>query len=388
MIYGNELVMTLNNLCNKVKKRFWIIVPFIGNWSSVKKIIGTKWISNMNVDVKLLTDIKNEALIKKDTFSQFQYRAEIKTLPGLHAKIYIIDDKVLFSSANLTGTAFSKRYEFGILQDYTPELESFFFCWWKTAKGIDFSWLPQKRSSKGKEENFFSSGLSKLWDLPVLQYKVTIFKSYLDELKYFNHFKNVYLHNVKRVWQFVPIYQEIDSFFNYLFHEHKDTPSKSFYNIRDYRKLTDAKRISELKKYMIKYSAWINNNQHDNEKQRLSKIKIIQQHLSRNNIDKISDKEIETIIKQIYSMNSLPLNRVAFLNPANNSVPKVIKSWKHLLHETNLPIEVRMEMCCNELYRWGKSSISELLSYYYPSDFPIINSNTRSGMKFFGYKCY
>lgn len=388
MLYGKELVNTLNSLCNNVTNRFWIIVPFIGNWHSVQRIIGTKWLSNMKVDVRLLTDIKNETLIKRDTFSQFQHRAKIRTLPGLHAKIYIIDDKVLFSSANLTGTAFSKRYEFGLLHDFNPEFEKDISFWWNSAEDVDSSWFPQQKSTKTKEEEFFSKGLNKLWDLPQLPVKISIFKNYLNESKYFNHFKNIYLANVQRVWKTVPIYQEIDNFFDYLFHEHKDTPSKRFQDKRTYRKLTDSKRISELKKYMINYSAWINSTQLDFENQRSSKINIIQQLLSKKNIDKISKKDIEIVIKQIYSMNSIDLNRVAFLNPRNNSVQKIIKSWKHLLHETNLPIEVRMEKSSNELYRWGKSSISELLSYYYPEDFPIINSNTKSGMKFFGYECY
>lgn len=388
MLYGQELVNTLNSLCNNVKKRFWIIVPFIGNWNSVKRIIGTKWISNMKVDVKLLTDIKNDGFINRDTFSQFQHRAKIKTLTGLHAKIYVIDDKVLFSSANLTGTAFSKRYEFGLLQDFNPELEKELSLWWNSAKDIDSSWLPQQKSTKNNHEEFSEKGLSKLWALPPLQFKVAIFKSYLVELKYFNHFKNIYLKNVNRVWKSVPIYHEIDNFFDYLFHEHKDTPSKPYQDKRNYRKLTDRARISEIKKYAINYSTWINNNQSDFENRRLRKFEIIQQLLSKNNIDKISKKDIEVVIKQIYSMNSIDLNRVAFLNPQNNSVQKIIESWKQLLHNTNLLIEERMEKSSNELYRWGKSSISELLSYYFPENYPIINSNTKSSMKFFGYKCF
>jgi hypothetical protein len=60
-----------------------IIVPFIGDWTSVKKIMGTKWISNNNLDMKILTDIRNDGFISPQTIMQFLLKAEVKILPGL-----------------------------------------------------------------------------------------------------------------------------------------------------------------------------------------------------------------------------------------------------------------------------------------------------------------
>lgn len=103
MIYGDELVNKLSTLMKKAERRIWIAVPFVGTWNNVQRIIGTKWITDTSIEVRLLIDINNESHIKADTIKQFQLRAEIRSLTGLHAKIYIIDDKVLLTSANLPG---------------------------------------------------------------------------------------------------------------------------------------------------------------------------------------------------------------------------------------------------------------------------------------------
>ncbi len=60
MLIGNELVNQLRNLCDKIENRLWIISPFIGSWKGVEKIIGTKWMTDTKIDVRLLTDIANE----------------------------------------------------------------------------------------------------------------------------------------------------------------------------------------------------------------------------------------------------------------------------------------------------------------------------------------
>ena len=47
------------------------------------------------------------ANFRLNTLQQFFRRGEVKTLRGLHGKLYIADDFVLATSANLTGIAFS-----------------------------------------------------------------------------------------------------------------------------------------------------------------------------------------------------------------------------------------------------------------------------------------
>ncbi|MBS4012823.1 MAG: hypothetical protein KGZ97_03545, partial [Bacteroidetes bacterium] len=59
-------------------------------------------------------------------------------------------------------------------------------------------------------------------------------------------------------------------------------------------------------------------------------------------------------------------------------------SFNILLHDSS-PIEERMEKCNENLKFFGKSSIRELVSWYYPDKYPIMNRNSNCGLKFFGY---
>lgn len=111
ILYGNNLVQTIREEFDKAENRIYIAVPFIGDWNAVKKIMGTNWISNNVLEMKVLTDIGNDGFINGETIKQFLHRGQVRTLAGLHAKIYIADNSVFITSANLTATAFSKRYE-------------------------------------------------------------------------------------------------------------------------------------------------------------------------------------------------------------------------------------------------------------------------------------
>ena len=386
VLIGNELVNQLRNLCDNVKNRLWIISPFIGSWKGVEKIIGTKWITDTKIDVRLLTDIANESFILAETIKKFQFRTTIKSLRGLHAKLYVVDDKVLLTSANLTSTAFSKRYEVGILLNTNSNIEKIIKDWWNIAETIDSSWVPTKKESQGdndQEEGNFE-GLKNLWKLPESEIRIRVFKNYITYIKAYNHFKKVYIDNVKRIWNDVPVYHEIDSFLNYLFHEHERTPSKKFIENK-YRKLSDEGRIRELKKYYPLYHKWVKISYGEIASDKISRIKETQKLLNPKNIHNLNRSDIEKIVCNIHSMNSVPLNKVTFLRKKNNSTKKIIESWSNLLHNDPKQIELRMEECNKELYRFGKSAIQELIANYHPKKYPVVNRNSNCGLKFLGY---
>lgn len=251
---------------------------------------------------------------------------------------------------------------------------------------VDSNWLPKKRESKTKieKDEYDTKGLLNLWNLPEPPPKVRTFKKYIDYVKAYNHFKEIYLKNVKRVWPNVPIYHEIDSFLNYLYHEHSSKPSK-IYEKRKYRALTNKQRIDELKKYHQLFRKWLKTSNWESAEGRLDRIKTIRELLSPENIQKLTRSDIEKVVSYIHSMNSVPLNKVVFLRVKNNPTKKIIESWNYLLHRKDLPIEERMEKCNNDLVSFGKSAIQELISCYYPEEYPVINTNSNCGMKFFGY---
>jgi len=386
IIYGNELVKKIREEFDKAKSRIWIVVPFIGEWKSVKKIMGTQWITNNHLDIKIITDIRNEDFINSKTIKQFLHRASVKTLAGLHAKIYIIDNYVFITSANLTGTAFSRRYE--ICEYFTisssHEIISVFKKWWDISKKVNSTWKPNIKTKTKNTENEEGNinGLKKLWELPESTVKIRNFKDYQDNIVLYNHFKDTYEKLNKRILPELPIYHELDAFLNFLFHEQESTPSHKYLK-KPYRTLTDKKRISEIAKYKKEFKDWLQNNP-DFENYRAKNITLFKKQLSENNVKKISRKDLEKVIGGLHTMNSHALNKFRFLNPKNNDLKVIRQSLLTLIHGKNL-IEERMEICNDKLKFFGKSSIRELVSWYYPDKYPIMNRNSNCGLKFLGY---
>ena len=67
------------------------------------------------------------------TLLRLMNRGTVRTLPGVHAKTYIIDNVVLITSANLTET-FTKRREIGALLDAAESVDAIdvFESWWNS----------------------------------------------------------------------------------------------------------------------------------------------------------------------------------------------------------------------------------------------------------------
>ncbi len=387
ILYGSELVKQIRNEFDNAKSRIWIVVPFIGKWTEVKKIIGAKWIDNQKLDVRLITDIRNEEFINQETIQQFLYRAQVKTLDGLHAKIYIIDNTVFLTSANLSGTAFTRRYEicetFSINDSH--DIISVFNDWWSISKKVPTTWTPSKKTKKGASDGDAgnTSGLKRLWKFPPEPILITDFKKYQDNIGLYNHFKYLYLKLVDRALPELPIFQEMDSFFNYLFHEHPEVPSYKYYKEK-FRMISDRRRELDIIRYHKQFKKWINSDKAtDSELYRLNNIKLVQTTLSLKNIDKLKRSQLYDITKCFHCMNSMAINRTKFLNPKNNNLSQIKVKWKNLLHNNSEEIVIRMQNA--KMIGFGKSATQELVSLYLPNDYPVVNSNSNSGLKFFGY---
>ena len=385
ILYGTNLINKIRSDFDNATKRIWIVVPFIGEWNSVKKIMGTKWISNNNLEMKIITDIRNEDFINTETIKQFLHKGEVKTLSGVHAKIYIIDNDVFITSANLTGTAFSKRYEICEYYKITDkhDILKVFNDWWLKSKKVNSDWQPSKNKTKKSDNDAGNiNGLKKLWDLPEGSIKVQNFKDYQDNLLSYNHLLKIYNSDKERLLPKLTNYHELDAFLNYLFHENEHKPSSIYIN-EQYRKLSITRQNSEVKKYKAKFKKWLRNNP-NYVSYRKGIIDLIQLELNKKNILKLDRNVLEKITASLHTMKSLPLNKFRFLNVQNNDLNTIQNSFNILLHDNKL-IEERMEICNENLNYFGKSSIRELVSWYYPDQYPIINRNTNSGLKFLGY---
>src|SRR5580700_954923 len=110
---GAELSHELRKQAKNVRRRLWLASPFVGGWFATKCLIDIRWQSNSDVDVRLLTDVENKGWLNPHTIREIAGRGDIKHIHGLHAKVFIIDDRALITSANLTRTAFEQRTEIG-----------------------------------------------------------------------------------------------------------------------------------------------------------------------------------------------------------------------------------------------------------------------------------
>jgi Phosphatidylserine/phosphatidylglycerophosphate/cardiolipin synthases and related enzymes len=167
---GERLAQSLRKLGDGIQKRLWVAVPYIGNLKLVRKVLGARWLQCKGIDVRLMIDYSNPQNFDYETLKSFKREGKIKTITGLHAKIYILDNKALITSANLTNTAFSRRFEIGtfLSENEAERVIAYYKKWWESeAKDIPGNRLkiPYKNSINEIEEAP-SRGLTTRWLLP------------------------------------------------------------------------------------------------------------------------------------------------------------------------------------------------------------------------------
>lgn len=149
--WGQELVDELRNRADGFRNRLWIASPYVGSWQAVQCVLGISWYARAGISVRLLTDWSDDSqYLNPDSVRRFAEKGEIKHIPGLHAKVYIVDDSVLVTSPNLTETAFPKRLEVGIFLSGGEEKEiiDLYQHWWKDEAGdLPAEWVPKRNAA-------------------------------------------------------------------------------------------------------------------------------------------------------------------------------------------------------------------------------------------------
>ena len=393
-LMGQELVDTLRKSCDKATKRLWVASPFIGHWATVRRVLGRKWIDDAGFSVRLITDILNANNLNYETLKYFYDRGAIKEIKGLHAKIYIIDNDTLVTSANLTSTAFSKRYEVGVFlydKEAIKIIDLYEEWWGKIAVNIPSNWLPKiaHKHTKTTDEEAAGRSLKTRWNLPpdpgapgkALAQRFLDYEAFRAIYK---DFANIYA-NIQRVMPNLPLYLEVDSFLNYLFHNAQGKPSNKYYHSKP-RQLTEEQRRREIEKYALLFKKWIANGSDGVETTpwREKFYKTIKELLSKENIDKLDRERIKKVVDCLHCMNSMAIQKHKFLNPRNNDIHTIQSAWKDLLYGEG-PVPVKMNRCKEKLSNFGRSSIQEILGNYNPDEYPLRNTNCNSGLRFFGY---
>jgi len=161
----------------------------------------------MNVEVCLLTDETGSP--NGETLKRFEQRGPIYHLTGLHAKLYIVDDFVLLTSANLTDTAFTKRHETGVILqgDDAHAAVDLFRAWCLLPSLRLFDWgtlgrLVHRNRNAGEDG---SEALPQLFQLPpdpgdFGSHELTnIFLDYERFLNSYKTLRDAYV-SVQRIW--------------------------------------------------------------------------------------------------------------------------------------------------------------------------------------------
>ena len=375
ILSGQNLVNALRGHCDQAKKRIWIASPYIGNFKDVQKIIGGNWMRS-HVDFRVLTDVES-GFIRHDTYTQFKEspNTEIRSLLSLHAKIYLIDDWCLLTSANLTGMAFSARHEVGQVLSGIERVVTLFDQWWQKAQAV--SSLPPS-PSKTLTNREDSIKYKALYKLP--KYTSGASDQFLKKCDQFKEFASLYESVTGRNQQMVregfSLYEEVDYFFNYLYHYHPDEPSKEY--TKEVRSLTSREVKQEIRRYFklmsMSYAPgsglW-----------RLDRRDRIREILPFE-IQSPKKEEIKEVLGCLHCLYSYSWNKPKILS--ENNPRSIARAWNKLINAPFIDAQL-IEEVIGEIKYFGMSSACELIAWYYPEKYPMINSNSESGMRFFGF---
>lgn len=379
--YYDSLAKTLRSHCDSVKHRIWICTPFIGGIKDILRIIGGSW-KRSDIDFRVITDIET-GFIRQDTFDEFieNHPNSIRTLKSLHAKIYIVDDWCLVSSANLTGTAFSKRYEIGTDDVNISEVETFFNSLWENKKTqLVTSWSKGKKQSQIEFEDG-GVGYDKLTNLPTYSAGMGKMDKYLAQCSKYKTFAKNYEKFTGRCRDMVDdgfaLLQEVDYLFNYL--EHVVCVSKELTKVQQ---RTESTRISLIKKYFKEISTHYEQNR-NYELRRINSTKLVKKLTSPSRIKTISAREVRTVLDTFNCFGlGTDMHGHASKFISENSLDDIRSHWDALLNHGDITGEKVYE--CRKLRHCGDSSISELIAWRFPDKYPIMNTCSKKGLWFFG----
>ena len=321
ILSGQNLVNALREHCNQAKKRIWIASPYIGTFKDVQKIIGGNRMRS-HIDFRVLTDVES-GFIRHDTYTGFiaSPNTKIRSLFNLHAKIYLIDDWCLLTSANLTGMAFSARHEVGQVVSGIEQVVTLFDQWWKKAEMVSSLPPSPSKTITNKED---STKYKVLYKLP--KYTSGASDQFLKKCDQFKEFASLYESVTGRNQQMVrdgfTLYEEVDYFFNYLYHNHPDKPSKEY--TKEVRSLTSREVKQEIRRYfkIMSYES-------KKEQWRLERRNRIRKILPFKAGDSPREEEIKEVLGCLHCLHSRLLNKTKILS--ENDPRSIARAWNRLI---------------------------------------------------------
>ncbi len=387
---GRELVYRLRQMCDRTKRRMWITTPYLGHVDAVLRILGSRWRDSKNLDVRLLIDADNAA-VDPETLELFCEHARVKTLPALHAKIYICDDVALVTSANLTKTAFSKRHELGVFSGgrNAQEVAAVFDQWWSvSSEPTDQQIRRLERGAVNRQEEPVSRS-STSWPVhttlpkppPTATDVIPEFRTYNQFVRYYQDLATKYA-SCQRLAPRVPLFLEVDTFLEYL-RRHESQAARRFRRDAP-RRLTEEKRLHEIRKYARRFKKWLSKNEEARTwlLGRGRDCARIRRRLLSKSPAAFTQRDAEFIVDRLFAYPDARI-RQAILN--YNRPATLARAWRGLLEPAD-SLPVSMSKCKAKLVYFGRSGIQELAGVLWPDRYPIRNRTSNAGLRFFGYR--
>ena len=386
------LVDTIRKLANNVKERLWVAVPYLGTYETVQQILGSSWLTKHKISFKLLIDVNELNSISASSIMLLKKRGLVRSLIGLHAKIYVIDNNCIIGSANLTKTSFTKRYEAAIVlspHESNKAIALFETFWQKGKKISDAELQILDKNKSPKEDEGINKELvtiSKLHQTTFVNEK-TLGKKYLSYNSIVEQFKDLTEKyqdaTQERVWNNVPIYYEVDSFLDYLFADAPGKPSHQYKYLKG-RELSTKQQREVLKRYAKKFKEHVKKRdiKPSNYKKATS---IFKKNLSVNNYRRLKWDDIKIMLRHTMSGSSQPINIHKATNPKNNDL-RLVRNLLYNLVKGNEPLEWRMYECDKQIFGISSALMNEILHFYNPNVYPLINLRSCSGLRFLGYR--
>ncbi|MBK6701483.1 MAG: hypothetical protein IPG55_16680 [Saprospiraceae bacterium] len=141
--------------------------------------------------------------------------------------------------------------------------------------------------------------------------------------------------------------------------------------------------MKEIKKWVIAYAKW-----NDSEKggddifHRLYYSQKLAQYFVDERIFQLTEEEIKELL---LCTNSMRVDQRNIPQIFKKNDLKFIKECLHFLIYGKSTLATRMTEC-KKIKNLGISTINEIVGLMNPNEYPIVNNNSISGMKFFGYE--
>jgi hypothetical protein len=261
----------------------------------------------------------------------------------------------------------------GVQSDDVSAVEAAFIKWWETAEPVDaLKHKPSKPLLEYQDGKHFKR-----------KFKATPYTSagqdkYEARCEKYTQFAQLYEkltgRNPKMIDAGFTLYQEADYFFNFLVHEHPEHPVNN-------EPISKGRRDAVIRKYFAEMCEFYDM---DPQSWRIDRTRIVQEKLSIENIDNLKWQDVKEVVNCLHCLLNRRVNINRFLDQHINSLKEIRRSWKMLLHAGRITSD-KVKSVNENLYGFGTSSIYELIGWYYPERYPLMNGASDKCMKFFGF---